>query len=549
MNVLNLSLPVFYDYSRESLFKLSRTNFIYDKFLIINDFINFVNNNSINIFEGNQNYRKYNTNLKNIKLLRSIKPSKYLNLISENSNENDIVNDNKYPKQILDLEYNGNFLLLKDHDFDIYDKDLILIKNFNFMNIFGNSYNEVIIGATILENKNMAIFNYKKLLIIEFNYDFSSYKIISKFELKINGISNGLNNFGFDDETYEIKNPLINNIIDMNKNEIISLGIRFGDKYIGTIWQKNKKSETQILEINSQNKKEIYNIKSVLKYNENRFAILEKNNDMYFNVKIYSYESPYNNKEESLYQSPSKDIEETNDSNINQYNNINNNNEIYNIYSNIKDKTKNGNNYEKDEKIESEDDSDNEENVDEILQEMKYNAEKREEEYLNSIKKDKEDIIIIKSKIFNEIFNLEKIRYKSNNPDSISLIKLNDKFFSFLDDENIIIVNFDSCLIVSKIKYGLNNLIYIDKTPNDNLLFKEKNKIISYHIKNNDLIKINLPVFEYNSNRKNMSKWYLISGNDEFIHKAKIINNNFMICLLEFRMEKWNLKHNNNYNI
>ena len=545
MNVLNLSLPVFYDYSRESLFKLSRTNFIYDKFLIINDFINFVNNNSINIFEGNQNYRKYNTNLKNIKLLRSIKPSKYLNLISENSNENDIVNDNKYPKQILDLEYNGNFLLLKDHDFDIYDKDLILIKNFNFMNIFGNSYNEVIIGATILENNNMAIFNYKKLLIIEFNYDFSSYKIISKFELKINGISNGLNNFGFDDETYEIKNPLINNIIDMNKNEIISLGIRFGEKYIGTIWQKNKKSETQILEINSQNKKEIYNIKSVLKYNENRFAILEKNNDMYFNVKIYSYESPYNNKEESLYQSPSKEIEETNDSNINQYNNS----EICNIYSNIKDKTKNGNNYEKDEKIESEDDSDNEENVDEILQEMKYNAEKREEEYLNSIKKDKEDIIIIKSKIFNEIFNLEKIRYKSNNPDSISLIKLNDKFFSFLDDENIIIVNFDSCLIVSKIKYGLNNLIYIDKTPNDNLLFKEKNKIISYHIKNNDLIKINLPVFEYNSNRKNMSKWYLISGNDEFIHKAKIINNNFMICLLEFRMEKWNLKHNNNYNI
>ena len=50
MNVLNLSLPLFYDYNKESLFKLSRTHFIYDKYLIINDFINFVNNNSFNIF-------------------------------------------------------------------------------------------------------------------------------------------------------------------------------------------------------------------------------------------------------------------------------------------------------------------------------------------------------------------------------------------------------------------------------------------------------------------------------------------------------------------
>ena len=114
MNVLNLSLPLFYDYTKESLFKLSRTNFIYDKFLIINDFINFVNDNSINIFEGNQNYKKYNTNIKNIKLQRSIKPSKFLNLISDNGNENNIINNNKYPKQILDLGYNGNFLLLKD---------------------------------------------------------------------------------------------------------------------------------------------------------------------------------------------------------------------------------------------------------------------------------------------------------------------------------------------------------------------------------------------------------------------------------------------------
>ena len=114
MNVLNLSLPLFYDYTKESLFKLSRTNFIYDKFLIINNFINFVNDNSINIFEGNQNYKKYNTNIKNIKLQRSIKPSKFLNLISDNGNKNNIINNNKYPKQILDLGYNGNFLLLKD---------------------------------------------------------------------------------------------------------------------------------------------------------------------------------------------------------------------------------------------------------------------------------------------------------------------------------------------------------------------------------------------------------------------------------------------------
>ena len=543
MNVLNLSLPVLYDYNKESLYKLSRTNFIYDKFLIINDFINFINDNSINIFEGNQNYKKYITNLKQIKLLRSIKPSKYLNLISDNENENNIINKNKYPKQILDLEYNGYFLLLKDHDFDIYDKDLIFIKNFNFSNMFGNSYNEVIIGAKILENKNMAIFNYKNLLIIKFNFDFSSFEIKNKYEMKINGICNGLNNFGFDDETYEIQNPLINNIIDINQNELISFGIRFEERYIGAIWQKNKKCETQILDINSANKEEIFNIKSVLKYNENRFAILEKNNDIYYNVKIYSYESPYNNKEESIYQFQSKEIEEIkNDSTINLYNNINN---ISNNY--IKNKPTNGNNYEKDEKLSSEDDS--EENVDEILQEMKYNAIKKEEEYLNSIKKDREDIIIIKSKIFKEIFNLEKIKYKSNNSDSIPLIKINDKLFSFLDNENIIIVNFETCLMVSKINYGLNNLIYIDKTPNDNLLFKEKNKIISYHIKKNDLIKINLPVFEYNSKGKYISKWYLISGNDEFIHKAKIINNNFMICLMEFRMEKWNLKNNNNKNV
>ena len=546
MNVLNLSLPLFYDYNKESLFKLARTHFLYDKYLIINDFINFVNNNSFNIFEGNQNYKKINT-----KLIRTIKPVKSLNLFND---INDI-NNNKYPKQILDLEYNGYFLLLKDNNFDIYDKDLILVKNFNFINIFGNSYNEAIIGVKLLENKFLAVYNYKRLLIIQFNYDFSSYSIINEFELKINGICNGFNNFGFDDETYEIQNPLINNIIDINKNEIISFGIRYEEKYIGTIWQKDKKQETQILDINSTNKNDLFNIISVLKYNEKKFAILEKNNDIYFNVKIYNYDSPYR---ENKSQTISKEIE-----NIVNINNNNNNQLIKenieqkkfnNKLSDKKNKNTNGNNYEKDENISSDESS---ENIDEIIQEMKTIAEKREEEFKKLdknqivINREQEDIIVIKGKIFNEIFNLEKIKCKTNTDDSISsssllsLIKINDKLFSFLDNENIIIVNFETCSIVSKINYGSNILIYIDKTPNDNLLFKEKNKIISYHIKNNNLIKIYLPVFEYNNSKgKKISKWFLISGSNDFINKAKIIDNNFMICLFEFRMEKWNLNHN-----
>ena len=565
MNVLNLSLPLFYDYNKESLFKLSRTNDIYDKYLIINDFINFINNNSINIFEGNQDYKKYKTNIKNTKILRTIKPCKILNLVTDNI-RNDI-NENKYPKQILDLEYNGYFLLLKDNNFDIYDRDLNLIKNYNFTNIFGNSYNETIIGTKILDNKNMAIFNSKKLLIIKFSYDFSTFEIINEFDLKINGICNGFNNFGFDDETYEIQNPLFNNILDINKDELISFGIRYEEKYIGTIWQKNKTQESQIIDINSKYKNSIYNIISVLKYNENKFAILEKNNDIYYNVKIYKYESPYNN-EANISQSTSIEIIGNANDSITMNDKLetingsckqkmnNNDSKDYNI-DKVKNKTINGINYEKDENSLS---GNSEEDEDEILKEIKMNAKKREEELIQIeklgkfqqiIKKSKEEIIIIKSKIFNELFNLENINYKTYNdsiPSSsfLTLIKINDKTFGFLDYENIILVDFEKCSVISKINYRPNTLIYIDKTPNDNLLFREKNKIISYHIKNNDLIRINLPVFEYNAKDKKASKWYLISGSEEFINKAKIIDDNFMICLFEFRMEKWNINQNLN---
>jgi hypothetical protein len=218
----------------------------------------------------------------------------------------------------------------------------------------------------------------------------------------------------------------------------------------------------------------------------------------------------------------------------------------------VKNKAINGINYEKDEN--------SEEDEDEILKEIKMNAKKREEELIQIeklgkfqqiIKKSKEEIIIIKSKIFNELFNLENINYKTYNdsiPSSslLTLIKINDKTFGFLDYENIILVDFEKCSVISKINYRPNTLIYIDKTPNDNLLFREKNKIISYHIKNNDLIRINLPVFEYNAKDKKTSKWYLISGSEEFINKAKIIDDNFMICLFEFRMEKWNINQNLN---
>ena len=549
MNVLNLTLPLFYDYNNEKLFKLSRINDIYDKYLIINDFINFVNNNSINIFHGNQSYKKFNMNLNTNKIKRTIKPS---NILLLNNDTIDNIYENKYPKLILDLEYNGYFLLLKDHEFDIYDKDLNKIKNYDLINLFGSSYNEVIIGAKILENKTMAMFNYKKILIIKFSVDFLSYEKINEFDLKINGICNGFNNFGFDDETYEIQNPLVNNILDMNSNEIISFGIRLEDKYIGTIWQKNKRQESQILDINSKNNNSIYNIISVLKYNENKFAILEKNNENYFNVKIYTYETPYTPEKEDYPQSPSQEIEEvSNNSNINKDNKEN-------IYDNIINKKEekgknnniNGNNYEKDENNLSDD---SEENVDDILQEIKINAEKREKEYIQLEKKQKyikienEDIIIIKKKIFNEVFNLEKIKLKYNNNSKshlLSLIKINEKIFAFLDNENIILVNFETCSEVSKINYGLNTtLIYLDQTPNGNLLFKEKNKIISYHINKNNLIRIYLPVFEYIDKRKKLMKWCLISGNEneDFINKAKIIDKSFMISLFEFRLEKWNL--------
>ena len=381
-------------------------------------------------------------------------------------------------------------------------------------------------------------------------------------DLKINGICNGFNNFGFDDETYEIQNPLFNNILDINKDELISFGIRYEEKYIGTIWQKNKTQESQIIDINSKYKNSIYNIISVLKYNENKFAILEKNSGAYYNVKIYRYESPYNN-EANISQSTSIEIiGNTNDSitmndkletingNIKQKMN-NNDSKDYNN-DKVKNKIINGINYEKDEN--------SEEDEDEILKEIKMNAKKREEELIQIeklgkfqqiIKKSKEEIIIIKSKIFNELFNLENINYKTYNdsiPSSslLTLIKINDKTFGFLDYENIILVDFEKCSVISKINYRPNTLIYIDKTPNDNLLFREKNKIISYHIKNNDLIRINLPVFEYNAKDKKTSKWYLISGSEEFINKAKIIDDNFMICLFEFRMEKWNINQNLN---
>ena len=353
----------------------------------------------------------------------------------------------------------------------------------------------------------------------------------------------------------------------MNIFELISFGIRYEEKYIGTIWQKNKTQESQIIDINSKYKNSIYNIISVLKYNENKFAILEKNNDIYYNVKIYKYESPYNN-EANISQSTSIEIiGNTNDSitmndkletingNIKQKMN-NNDSKDYNN-DKVKNKTINGINYEKDENSLS---GNSEEDEDEILKEIKMNAKKREEELIQIeklgkfqqiIKKSKEEIIIIKSKIFNELFNLENINYKTYNdsiPSSslLTLIKINDKTFGFLDYENIILVDFEKCSVISKINYRPNTLIYIDKTPNDNLLFREKNKIISYHIKNNDLIRINLPVFEYNAKDKKTSKWYLISGSEEFINKAKIIDDNFMICLFEFRMEKWNINQNLN---
>ena len=210
------------------------------------------------------------------------------------------------------------------------------------------------------------------------------------------------------------------------------------------------------------------------------------------------------------------------------------------------------NRYENDDNTLSED---SEENIDKILEEIKINTQKREEEYLKSqIEKNKQILSLgdKNNKIQNikEVFNLKNIQFKTedSSPEEIIqqivLIKINNKLFGFLDKEYFIIINFITCEVVSKIFYGLKKLIYIDKTPNDNFLFKENNKIISYTLRDNDLIRINLPVFEYNKNDKNISSWFLISGSIEFINKAKIIDDNFMISLFELRMEKWNLNNN-----
>ena len=604
MNVINLSLPVFYNYKTETLFKLSASNDLYDKYITINKIINFINYNSIKIFEGHQNQNKSILNKKKSKIYRTIKPSKIIDInnidIKKGNTSNDINND-KYPKQILDLKYNGYFILLKDKSFDLYDKDLNLIKNFNLTKKFGDSYNEIAIGAHLLDSKNVAFYNYKKILIIRFSYDFLNYEIINEYDLKINtnNINIRFNNFGFEDE-YEDKksNSFINKIIDINKNEILSFGIRFGDKYICSIWNKNKAYDNQIVDINSDIKYFIYPIYSVLKHNETKFAILE-NDGNHYNVRIYEYESKY--KEESLNLSNKKNknnsINDNKEINLEKIKNVSNNkksqnnslnlspslekdlkmpilkdikegkeNLEININENILKKneiSKDINNKKENYKINKNryenDDEDSEENIDQILEEIKINTQKREEEYLkaqiiqnnnpNSFKIEKNDKIKNKTQ-FNEIFNLKYILFKTEESSAeeiiqqIVLIKINKKLFGFLDMENFVIIDFETCEVVSKIAYGFNKLIYIDKTPNNNLLFKENNKIISYCLKDNDLIRINLPVFEYNKNDKNVSSWFLISGSIEFINKAKIIDDKFMISLFELRMEKWNLNNN-----
>ena len=629
MNVLNLSLPIFYNYKTENLFKLSNSNELYNKYLIINKFISFINNNSIKIFENHQNFFKFNTNLNKSKIYRTIKPSKILDINHSYNKKSDIYNnfnDDKYPKQIIDFKYNGYFILLKDKSFDVYDKDLNLIKNFNMTKKFGDLYNEVIIGAKLLENKNLVLFNYKKILIIKLSYDFLSYEEINEYDLKIDikGFNNGFNNFGFDDG-YEDKtfSSFINKIIDINKNEILSFGIRFGEKYIGSIWNKNKKYENQMIEIDSDMKYSFYPIYSVLKYNENKFAILESNGNHY-NIKIYEYKSPFKyeeNLEKKEYKENGRKLsDEINNRKLKK--NINEKYLIDNILDNSKMKLKNflikeieggkeniemngnihiikneyynknysinnqilndfnkgkrGNyiaininkNINKDNLIKSENtmknfkvnesdanlSEDSEENIDKLLEEIKINTEKKEEEYLKAelekkIKKEKQDKILI-LKPFKEIFNLEYIQFRTDQSSSeeikqqIVLIEINEKLFGFLDKENIIIISFETCQVVTKINYGANKLIYIDKTPNNNLLFKENNTIISYHFEKNDLTRINLPVFEFKKNEKNISSWFLISGSIEFINLAKIINDKFMISLFELRMEKWNINTN-----
>ena len=612
MNVLNLSLPIFYDYKTEHLFKLSSSNEFYDKYKIINNIISFINNNSIKLFEGYQNYFKFNPNINKSKIFRTIKPSKTLDINNNNKKGNLSynINNNKYPKQILDLKYNGYFLLLKDKSFDVYDNDLNLIKIFDLSKKFGDSYKDILIGAKLLENKNVAFYNYKKILIVQFSYDFLGYKQINEYDLKINtrGFYSPFNNFDFDD-CYEEKNhnTYINKIIDINKNEILSFGIRFGKRYIGSIWNKNKAYDNQIVDINADIKFSIYPIYSVLKYNQRKFATLE-NNGNHYNVKIYEYKSLY--KEEKNVKN--KDIHPENknicqdkieekmiinnnldDSSIlfknallekeyifNNSNNkilnyninnnlfsketsediklniINNNIKNYKYLNNTRNYHINTNRYENDDYNITED---SEENIDKLLEEIKINTLKREEEYLKAQVKQKQKDMIVKKvdnipikKInqFNEVFELKYIQFKTegSSPEEIIqqiiLIKINKKLFGFLDKENIVIINFETCEVVTKILYGYNKLIYIDKTPNNNFLFKENNKIISYNLKDNDLVRINLPVFEYNENEKNISSWFLISGRNEFINKAKIIDDKFMISLFELRIEKWNLNTN-----
>ena len=239
-----------------------------------------------------------------------------------------------------------------------------------------------------------------------------------------------------------------------------------------------------------------------------------------------------------------------NDINLSITTNYNKNNSTKkenNIFNNKKeDLKKNFNRYENDNKSE-----DSEENIDSILEEIKINAQKREEEYLKAQNEQKNLLIdlVKRKKLFKEVFNLKYIQFKTEDSSSeeiiqqIVLIKVNDKLFGFLDKEFFTIINFITCEVVTKIFYGLRKLIYIDKTPNNNFLFKENNKIISYTLTDNDLIRINLPVFEYNKNDKNISSWFLISGSIEFINKAKIIDDMFMISLFELRMEKWNLNN------
>ena len=650
MNVLNLSLPIFYNYKKEHLFKLSPSNELYNKYITINKIISFINNNSIKIFEGHQNHNKFNSNINKMKIYRTIKPSKVVDINNIENKKITLYNDissDKYPKQILDIKYNGYFLLIKDKSFDVIDRDLNFIKNYNMTKKFGDTYNEIIIGAELLDNKNIAFYNYKKILIIQFSYDFLSYKEINEYDLKINtnNLCNNFNNFDYSDGfTEKNYNSFINKIIDINKNEILSFGVRFGEHYICSIWDKNKEYDNQVVDINSNLKNDIYPIYSVLKYNEKKFAILENCGNS-FNVKIYEYETQFKEEKNDINKNIKgtntahknekniNDIEEINknDKEINKENSLKENIELIkneniekkekgkkdeenknkfmncvktgkeNFEINSSETNKNNNNknnyikndiinnniikmkeinsditiikkediinnkkedlkikinrYENDDNNLSED---SEENIDKILEEIKINTQKREEEYLKSQIEKNKQILSLGDKnnktqnknIFKEVFNLKNIQFKTedSSPEEIIqqivLIKINNKLFGFLDKEYFIIINFITCEVVSKIFYGLKKLIYIDKTPNDNFLFKENNKIISYTLRDNDLIRINLPVFEYNKNDKNISSWFLISGSIEFINKAKIIDDNFMISLFELRMEKWNLNNN-----